>query len=101
MSVELTEHFLRFLSLKEDCTGSFESTLVKIPHCWKIWKSHVTAHMFSFTEVWCLTCRLTMQASDLEVIKEIPGYKVILKAVLKSQIQHMVRIRVLRPEFFY
>lgn len=31
-----------------------------------------------------------MQSTDIEVIKEIPGYKVILKAVLKSQIQQMV-----------
>ena len=31
-----------------------------------------------------------MQAADLEVIKEIPGYKVILKTVLKSQIQQLV-----------
>ena len=26
---------LDFLSLKGGCTGSSESTLVKIPHCWK------------------------------------------------------------------
>ena len=38
----LTEHHLEFLSLKGGCTGSSESTLVKMPHCWK---SHVTAHM--------------------------------------------------------
>ena len=31
----LTEHHLRFLSLKGGCTGSSESTLVKMPHCWK------------------------------------------------------------------
>ena len=31
----LTEHHLEFLSLKGGCTGSSESTLVKIPHCWK------------------------------------------------------------------
>ena len=43
MSVNLlTEYHLEFLSLKGDCTGSSESTLVKIPHCWK---SHVTAHL--------------------------------------------------------
>ena len=40
MSVKLlTEHYLEFLSLKG---GSSESTLVKIPHCWK---SHVTAQL--------------------------------------------------------
>ena len=34
----LTKHHFEFLSLKGDCTGSSESTLVKMPHCWK---SHV------------------------------------------------------------
>ena len=44
MSVKLlTEHHLEFLSTKGGCTGSSESTLVKIPYCWK---SHVTAHIF-------------------------------------------------------
>ena len=38
----LTEHHLEFLSLKGGCTGSFESTHVKVPHCWK---SHVTAQI--------------------------------------------------------
>ena len=38
----LTERHLDFLSLKGCCTGSYESTLVKMPHCWK---SHVTADM--------------------------------------------------------
>ena len=45
MSVKLlTEHHLEFLSLKGGCTGSFESTLVKIPHCLK---SYAAAHMIS------------------------------------------------------
>ena len=38
----LTEHHLKFLSLKGGYTGSSESTLVKMPHCWK---SHVTAQI--------------------------------------------------------
>ena len=43
MSVKLlTEHNLECLSLIEDCTGSSESTHVKMPH---YWKSHVTAQM--------------------------------------------------------
>ena len=41
----LTEHHLESLSLKEFCTGLSESTLVKIPHCWK---SHVAAHIEYF-----------------------------------------------------
>ena len=43
-----TEHYLEFLSLKGGCTGSSESTLVKMSHCWK---SHVVAQM-SFSDVW-------------------------------------------------
>ena len=38
----LTEHQFKFLSLKGGCKGSSESTLIKIPHCWK---SHVAAHI--------------------------------------------------------
>ena len=39
MSVKLlTVRHLKFLSIKGGCTGSSESTLVKIPHCWK---SHI------------------------------------------------------------
>ena len=44
MSVKLlTEHLLEVLSLKGGCTCLSESTLVKMPHCWK---SHVMAHLF-------------------------------------------------------
>ena len=43
MSVKLpTEHHKEFLGLKGGCTGSSESTLVKMPNCWK---SHVMAHL--------------------------------------------------------
>ena len=38
----LTEHHLEFLSLKGGYRGSPESTLVKMPHCWK---SHVAAQI--------------------------------------------------------
>ena len=31
----LTEHHLEFLSLKGDCRGSSECTLVKMSNCWK------------------------------------------------------------------
>ena len=40
----LTEHNLEFLSLKGGCTGSSESTHVKMLHCWK---SHVAAQIQS------------------------------------------------------
>ena len=45
----LSEHHLEFLSLKGGCRGSSESTLVKMPHCWK---SHAMAHMFAKLELW-------------------------------------------------
>ena len=49
MSVNLlTEHHLERLSLKGSCTGSSESTHVKIPHCWK---SHVTAQLIACIEL--------------------------------------------------
>ena len=45
MSVKLlTGHHLEILSINGGCTGSSESTLVKIPHCWE---SHVVAHLFN------------------------------------------------------
>ena len=41
----LTEHHSEFLSLTGGCRGSSESTLVKMPNCWK---SHVTTQMTNF-----------------------------------------------------
>ena len=58
----LTEHHLEFLSLKGDCTGSSESTLVKISNCWK---SHALAQLglnpyatlpYSLRQVWLIKC---------------------------------------------
>ena len=38
----LSEHLLGFLRSTGGLTGSSESTLIKMPHCWK---SHVTAQL--------------------------------------------------------
>ena len=52
----LTEHHLEVLSLKGGCRGSSESTLVKIPHCWK---SHALAHLSCFGLCWhCMKRRI-------------------------------------------
>ena len=57
MTVKLsTEHHLEFLNIKEGCTGSSESTHVKISNCWK---SHVAAHMILWREQ-CLVQILRM-----------------------------------------
>ena len=64
----MTEHHLEFLSLKEGYTGWSESTLLKMPHCWK---SHATARILyskfllvSLAELvgLSLTCFQTMKA---------------------------------------
>ena len=73
MSVKLlTEHHLAFLSLKEGCTCSSESTLFKMPHCWK---SHVVAHMDMTIAIKSLnemqqtvSMRLTIISHDITVI---------------------------------
>ena len=57
----LTKQHLEFLSLKGGCTGTSESTLVKMPHCWK---SQVAAHfildysLYLYLKYLHLFCRL-------------------------------------------
>ena len=46
----LTEHHLEFLSLTGGCRGSSESTLVKIPHCWKY---HALAQLWQLCDDAC------------------------------------------------
>ena len=41
----LTKYHLEFLSLKGGYRGLSESTLVKMPHCWK---SHALAHIMVY-----------------------------------------------------
>ena len=64
MNIKLTEHNLKFLSLKGGCTVSSESTLVKMPHCWK---SHVTAHIFKMQSLYNIS-RYNM---DLDITQSI------------------------------
>ena len=62
MSVKLlTEHHLEFLSLRGGCRGSSESTLVKMPHCWK---SHARAHIF-FVFI-CYHCTVIVESASAE-----------------------------------
>ena len=43
----LTDHHLEFLILKEGCTGSPESTLIKMLDCWK---SHFAGQLFQLVK---------------------------------------------------
>ena len=47
----MTELHLEFRSLKGGCTGSSESRLVKMPHCWK---SHFAAQISQRIRCWYL-----------------------------------------------
>ena len=54
----LTEHLFEVLSSKEGYTGCSESTLVKMPHCWK---SHVTAQFVVSIDI--SVCRVAASIS--------------------------------------
>ena len=69
MSVDLlTEHHLWFLSLKGGCTGSSESALVEMPHCWE---SHVAAQMSML--MYPLTFGLSLHLHPYQVYSSIEG----------------------------
>ena len=75
MSVKLlVEQYLEFLSLKGGCPGSYESTLVKMTHCWK---SHDTAQLNVYwppliqRTIWSLV-RLSVLVSQTQKGRPIP-----------------------------
>ena len=62
MSVKLlTEHHLDLLSLNGGCTGSSESTLVKIPHCWK-------SHKFYLYSVCLFVCFIALRPKSTAMV---------------------------------
>ena len=76
----LTEQHLEFLSLKGGCTGSSESTLVKISHCWK---SHVTSHI-CMAWPWNCGTRILMKPSNHLLTEKATLYSAILFVNLDS-----------------
>ena len=85
----LIEHHLEFLSIKGGCTGWSESTLVKIPHCWK---SHVTAHISVFCQIFCIFNQkcLTLESTILFLPKMLirPGPEV--KIFMLNSTEHEI-----------
>ena len=58
----MTEHHLEYLSLKGSYMGLSESTLDKIPQCWKL---RVTAHLYDvFTGTYIPWCACTRAQAD-------------------------------------
>ena len=52
----LTKHYLEFLCSKGGRKGSSESTLVKMPHCWKL---HVAVQMYSLADAFAvIVCQI-------------------------------------------
>ena len=65
----LTEHHLEFLSLKGGCTGSSESTLVKVSNCWK---PHAVAHLSITPGLSDHNIKLAKVNAKPEITKQIP-----------------------------
>ena len=64
----LAEHHLEALSLKRGCKFSSESTVVKLPHCWK---SHVTDHII-------------VTASEQIHLYSVSSYNIYSRTLVKS-----------------
>ena len=67
----LTEHHLEFLTLKRGCRGSSESTLVKMPHCWK---SHVMAQICCNMSrlLWSCLIWVNKVSSSINIVHTFP-----------------------------
>ena len=57
----LTEQQLECVSLKGGCTGSSESKLVKMPHCWK---SHVAGSNIESVYMRPVECQASMRCTQ-------------------------------------
>ena len=74
----LTEHHLEFVRLKGGCTGSSESTHVKMSNCWK---SHALAQMIkNFVKI------LELVGDRLEVCVSVFGWPIVAQ-LLHARIQ--------------
>ena len=72
----LIEHPLEFLSLKGGCTGSSESSLVKMPHCWK---SHVVAHILTNSSAITMFRLYNLHTQDVRGVEGKTFCKVLMK----------------------
>ena len=68
----LTGHHLESLRVKGGCTGSSESTLVKMPHRWK---SHITAQISVYYVLALTLIVLTVVKTPEAVLQERQGIR--------------------------
>ena len=85
----MTEHHLKFLSLKGGCIGSSESIYVKMPYCWK---SHVTAHFFSLFQNFNQQDIKNAETDENEKTTGTTSYIRITLKVLVSSVRVMIFI---------
>ena len=71
----LSEHHLVFLSLKGGCTGSSESTHIKMPHCWL----SILSPNICDKDRWSLGSRLWCPTVSLSLSHWYPGSVVVLE----------------------
>ena len=101
MTIELlTEHHLEFLSLKEGCTDSSESTLVKIPYCWK---SHDEAQYYIISSSSWLGVRMSLMAgliTGLTAVFGVMGRDSISAAMVGLSISYSMQVYIFLGFFF-
>ena len=83
----LTEHQLEFLSLKGGCTGSSESTHVKMSHSWK---SHALAQL--------MMIKMTILMTVIEMMMKI--MKMMMK-IMKMMVIVMMMFKGIKHDFLY
>ena len=90
----LTEHLLEFLSLKEGCRGSSESTLVKMSNCWK---SHAAAqNLIQVFFVWLLSSLMFPSCASVtacyNTCLQIDGVSKLLTFFFNSKLKHRLLV---------
>ena len=101
----LTEHLLEVQSLTGGYTGLSESTLVKMPYCWK---SHVTAHIKEWDKLLLsngvLHRKVTLNGQNFLQLVLPPAFREDVFEVLHDDLGHQGRDRtmlLIKQRFFW
>ena len=91
-----TEHPLEFLSLKEGCRGSSESTLVKMSNCWK---SHAAVFFLNKWNNHLSQCTRFRYLSHRREVKVLAGLSLRADSSEPSLLAYTKYVCLLRPNF--